>query len=89
MHPVSTRSLSSGTNSIPETAVARATRVASTSAAWASAVACLDGLIVGVGDDETILAMAGPDTKVIDLAGRLALVALRLQLTESMVVAAA
>ncbi|MGD8857107.1 MAG: amidohydrolase [Chloroflexota bacterium] len=40
---------------------------------WVSAVACRGGTIVGVGDDEEMLALAGPDTEVIDLAGRLAL----------------
>ena len=37
---------------------------------WVSAVAIRDGHIVGVGDDEQMLAMAGSTTEVIDLAGR-------------------
>jgi predicted amidohydrolase YtcJ len=40
---------------------------------WVSAVAITGGFIVGVGDDEQMLALAGPETEVIDLAGRLAL----------------
>lgn len=40
---------------------------------WISAVACQDGMIVGVGDDEEMLALVGPGTEVVDLAGRLTL----------------
>ena len=40
---------------------------------WVSAVAVTGGFIVGVGDDQEMLALAGPETTVIDLAGRLAL----------------
>ncbi|UCG23053.1 MAG: amidohydrolase [Chloroflexota bacterium] len=38
-----------------------------------SAVAIAGGFVVAVGDDEQMLALAGPETEVIDLAGRLAL----------------
>lgn len=40
---------------------------------WVSAVACSDGRIVAVGEDEQVLALVGPGTRVVDLAGRLVL----------------
>jgi predicted amidohydrolase YtcJ len=36
----------------------------------AGAVACLDGRVLAIGDDEAIRALAGPRTELVDLAGR-------------------
>lgn len=35
-----------------------------------SAIACLDGRVLALGDDESVLALAGPRTRRVDLAGR-------------------
>jgi predicted amidohydrolase YtcJ len=40
---------------------------------WAEAVAVSDGMIVAVGDNSEIEAMMGPQTRTIDLAGKMAL----------------
>ncbi|MCH8228613.1 MAG: amidohydrolase, partial [Proteobacteria bacterium] len=40
---------------------------------WAQAAAVRDGLIVAVGSNEEIQALAGDSTRVIDLDGRMAL----------------
>ncbi len=40
---------------------------------WAAAVACADGRIVAVGTNDEVMALAGPDTELIDAAGRLVL----------------
>ena len=40
---------------------------------WAEAVACAEGRIVAVGSNDKILALAGPQTRSLDMAGKLAL----------------
>jgi hypothetical protein len=40
---------------------------------WAEATAIIDGRFVKVGDADTIAALKGPDTKVVDLGGRFAM----------------
>jgi predicted amidohydrolase YtcJ len=40
---------------------------------WAQAVAVRDGSIVAVGTDEQVLPLRGPDTRVVDLTGRMLL----------------
>ena len=40
---------------------------------WAESLAVRDGVIVEVGDNEAVGALIGPDTRVIDLSGRMAL----------------
>jgi len=40
---------------------------------WAQAIAIRDGVIVAVGDNVAIEAMTGPETRTIDLAGKMAL----------------
>jgi hypothetical protein len=40
---------------------------------WAQGVAVRDGLIAAVGTDERVRELAGPDTEVVDLAGRMLL----------------
>ncbi len=40
---------------------------------WAQAVAILDGVIMAVGDNSEIESMTGPETRTIDLAGKMAL----------------
>ena len=40
---------------------------------WAEAVACAGGRIVAVGSNDEILALAGPETQVINAGGKLVL----------------
>jgi predicted amidohydrolase YtcJ len=40
---------------------------------WAEAVACRDGRILAVGDDNDVAALAGPRTRRVDCGGRLVL----------------
>lgn len=43
------------------------------SRSWASAVAILNGRYVAIGDDAAVAAFEGPSTRVVDLAGRMAM----------------